>query len=92
MATAPIEDDADADADADRRPDDPRPWSWTPAPRPIGRGDALALLAWTAAIVAFFWDVVALKAALFYFDVTEINLPYRDFFAGELKAGRLHPS
>jgi hypothetical protein len=38
--------------------------------------------------VAFFWDAVSLRGALFYFDVTEINLPYRDFFARELRAGR----
>ena len=61
---------------------------WTPAPPRWGLGDLLALLAWTGAIVAFFWDVVALRGALFYFDITEINLPYRDFFALELKAGR----
>ena len=29
-----------------------------------------------------------MRGALFYFDVTEINFPYRDFFADELKAGR----
>ena len=61
---------------------------WTTASRPWGWGDLLAILAWTVAIVAFFWDLVALRSALFYFDVTEINLPYRDFFADELKAGR----
>jgi hypothetical protein len=57
----------------------PRPWGW---------GDLAALLVWTAAIVAFFWDVVALRRALFYFDITEINYPYRAFFAEELRAGR----
>lgn len=62
---------------------------WTPCPPSWSWADALALLVWTVAIVAFFWDIVALKAALFYFDVTEINLPYRHFFAEELKAGRL---
>jgi hypothetical protein len=76
VATEPIE--------ADRPPQS----AWTPAPPRLGWGDGLALLAWTAAVAAFFWDVVAMKAALFYFDVTEINLPYRDFFADELKAGR----
>ena len=25
---------------------------------------------------------------MFYFDITEINYPYRDFFASELRAGR----
>ena len=55
---------------------------------PWGRGDALALLAWTAALVLFFWDAVSLRRALFYFDITEINYPYRDFLAGELRAGR----
>jgi hypothetical protein len=62
--------------------------AWRPAPGRIGRGDALAIGAWTAAIVAFFWDVVTLRGALFYFDITEINYPYRHFLAEELRAGR----
>jgi hypothetical protein len=57
-------------------------------PRPWGRADAIAILVWTIAIVAFFWDAVSLRGALFYFDITEINYPYRAFFAQELKAGR----
>jgi hypothetical protein len=52
------------------------------------RGDLVALLVWTAAIAWFFWDVVSLRRALFYFDITEINFPYRAFFAEELRAGR----
>ncbi len=56
--------------------------------RPWGRGDLLALGVWTLAIAAYFWDVVGLRRALFYFDITEINYPYRAFFAEELKAGR----
>ena len=55
--------------------------------RPWGRGDLVALLVWTAAIAAFFWDAVSLRRALFYFDITEINYPYRAFFAEELRAG-----
>jgi hypothetical protein len=47
-----------------------------------------ALAVWTLALAAFFWDVVSLRNALFYFDITEINYPYRAFFAEELKAGR----
>ena len=56
--------------------------------RPWGRGDLIALLVWTAAIAVFFWDSVSLRRALFYFDITEINYPYRAFFADELRAGR----
>ena len=56
--------------------------------RPWDRWDLVALSVWTLAIVAFFWDVVALRGALFYFDITEINYPYRAFFADELRAGR----
>jgi len=56
-----------------------RPWGW---------GDLVALLVWTVAIAGFFWDVVSLRRALFYFDITEINYPYRAFFAEELRAGR----
>jgi Bacterial membrane protein YfhO len=58
---------------------EPPAWGWP---------DAVALLVWTTAIVAFFWEVVGLRGALFYFDITEINYPYRAFFAGELRAGR----
>src|SRR3954453_316867 len=62
--------------------------AWTYERRPWGRADLVALAVWTAAIVVFFWDVVSLERALFYFDITEINYPYRDFFARELRAGR----
>ena len=56
--------------------------------QPWGRGDWMAILVWTLVIAAFFWDVVSLRRALFYFDITEINYPYRAFFAEELRAGR----
>ena len=61
---------------------------WTPAPRRWARADALALLAWTAAIAWFFREPLFLRKALFYFDITEINYPYRAFWADELRAGR----
>ena len=61
---------------------------WCHIRQPWGRADALALLAWTAAIAVYFRDVVFLRRALFYFDITEINYPYREFLARELKAGR----
>ena len=64
------------------------PIPWTAGPPPWGRGDLLALAVWTAALAAFFWDALSLSGALFYFDITEINFPYRDFFARELRAGR----
>jgi len=54
-------------------------WGWK---------DVLALGVWTGAIVLFFWDTVSLHRALFYFDITEINYPYRAFLAEELRAGR----
>jgi hypothetical protein len=57
---------------------------WKPEPRPWCRGDLWAVLIWTCAIAAFFWDAVRLHGALFYFDITEINDPYRDFLASEL--------
>ncbi len=56
-----------------------RKWGW---------GDLAALLVWTVVIVAFFWKAVTFKGAFFYFDITEINYPYRAFFAEELRAGR----
>lgn len=62
--------------------------TWHPERRPWGVGDLVALLVWTIAIAAFFWDAVSLQKALFFFDITEINFPYRDFFARELRAGR----
>jgi hypothetical protein len=55
---------------------------------PRGRADVVAVLVWTAAVAWLFWDAVALRGALFYFDITEINFPYRSFFAEELRAGR----
>src|ERR1041384_287626 len=61
---------------------------WRPEPGPWSLADLAALVAWTALIAAFFWDAVSLRRALFYFDITEINYPYRDFFARELRAGR----
>jgi hypothetical protein len=67
---------------------------WRFERRPWGPPDVLALAVWTAALVAFFWKAVSLREALFFFDITEINYPYRDFFARELKAGRFsrwHP-
>ena len=68
--------------------------SWSPDPRPFGRADWLALLAWTGLLALFFGDAIGFRGAFFYFDITEINFPYRDFFADELKAGRFsrwHP-
>jgi len=62
--------------------------AWQAETRPLGRGDLVAAAVWTAAVVAFFWDVVSLQKALFYFDITEINYPYRDFLARELRLGR----
>ena len=61
--------------------------SWFQPPR-LGWGDAVALLVWTVAVCWVFWDAVSLRGAFFYFDVSEINYPYRYFFAEELKAGR----
>ncbi len=61
---------------------------WTCEPRGWGFADLAAILIWTAAIGIFFFDAVTLRKALFYFDITEINYTYRDFFARELKAGR----
>ena len=67
---------------------------WTPLRRPWGWPDLLALAAWTGALAAYFWDAVTLKRALFYFDISEINYPYRDFLASEIRSGRFarwHP-
>ncbi|MBX6313685.1 MAG: hypothetical protein IRY99_12315, partial [Isosphaeraceae bacterium] len=61
---------------------------WVAEPPRWGWGDLLALGAWTAALMLYFGEVITLRRALFYFDITEINLPYRDFFARELRAGR----
>lgn len=61
---------------------------WRPDPRPLGRADLLAVAVWTCAVVLFFWDAVTLQKALFYFDITEINYPYRAFLADEIRSGR----
>lgn len=62
--------------------------AWSAEPRRWGAGDLIALVVWTGAIAAFFWKAVSLQESLFYFDITEINYPYREFFASELRAGR----
>jgi hypothetical protein len=61
---------------------------WEPEPRGWRPGDVIAVAVWTAVIAAFFWDAVSLRKALFYFDITEINYPYRDFLAQEMRLGR----
>lgn len=61
--------------------------SWFQPPR-LGVYDLLALAVWTVGLCWVFRDAVFLRGAFFYFDVTEINYPYRHFFAEELKAGR----
>jgi hypothetical protein len=53
-----------------------------------GWGDLAALLVWTAVVAWLFRSAVTFQGALFYFDITEINFPYREFFASELRAGR----
>jgi hypothetical protein len=70
------------------------PPAWQCERQPWGAADLLALGVWTAALVVFFWKAVSLQEAIFYFDITELNYPYRDFLARELRAGRLsrwHP-
>jgi hypothetical protein len=66
----------------------PAPSVWTSERTPWSWRDILAILVWTLAIVIFFHDAALLQKALFYFDVTEINYPYRDFLAREMKLGR----
>ena len=61
--------------------------NWFQPPR-WGVGDLVALAVWTAGLCWIFREAVFLRGAFFYFDVTEINYPYRHFFAEELKAGR----
>ena len=48
--------------------------AWRSQRSPYGAGDVIAVLVWTVAIAAFFWDAVSLQRALFYFDITEIRL------------------
>jgi hypothetical protein len=57
----------------------PPSWRWI---------DLVALAVWTSVVAWLFWDAARLHGALFYFDITEINFPYRSFFAEELRAGR----
>ena len=75
---------AEAEAEVGTKPGE----VWTPERRPWGWGDALALAVWTAAIVVFFREALLFGRAFFYFDVTEINYPYRDFLAQEIRLGR----
>ncbi len=62
--------------------------AWTPERRPWGWADVLALSVWTIALVVFFRDALLFGKAFFYFDVTEINYPYRHFLANEIRTGR----
>ncbi len=62
--------------------------TWRSSPRPWGLGDLVSLGLWTAALAFFFWEAVSLQKAFFYFDITEINYPYRDFLAREIRLGR----
>ena len=64
------------------------PPTWTPEPPPWGRKDVLPVVVWLVSLIAFFWDAVSLRQALFYFDLTEINYPYREFLASEWRLGR----
>ena len=64
------------------------PTEWTSSPPRPGRGDLIAILVWSAVVVAIFRDAVFFRGALFYFDITEINFPYRDFLAREIRLGR----
>lgn len=61
---------------------------WSPNPPPWGRWDVLALLIWTAAVAIAFGKAALLREAFFYFDITEINGPYREFLAREMQLGR----
>ncbi len=62
--------------------------AWTAERRPWGWTDVLALSVWTVALVVFFRDALLFGKAFFYFDVTEINYPYRHFLANEIRTGR----
>lgn len=62
--------------------------TWKAEPGRWGTADLVAVVIWTVAVVSFFWEVVSFRGALFYFDVTELNFPYREFFARELRMGR----
>jgi hypothetical protein len=68
------------------RPAEP---AWTHERRGLGAADALAVAVWTAAIAWFFRDALFGGQALFYFDITEINYPYRDFLARGLRLGQV---
>lgn len=49
--------------------------------------DSISVSAWTLALVVFFWSVLSGQRVLFYFDITELNYPYRAYFGNELQAG-----
>ncbi len=67
---------------------DPDAPSWSYQTTRFGLEDLAALLFWTSAVIVYFWDVVTLNEALFYFDVTEINYPYRHYLAEQLRTGQ----
>jgi|GEM_PF-1131156 len=58
-------------------------------PSPVlGWGDAVALTVWTLAVLTGFFQAATLQESFFYFDVTELNYPYRSFLADEIAQGR----
>ena len=61
---------------------------WTPNPKRWGWADLAAIAVWSIVIVIVFRDAALFRGALYYFDVTEINYPYRDFLAKEMRLGR----
>ena len=72
----------------------PGPTKWSADPPRWGWPDALAISFLIGAVIWVFREVLIGGRALFYFDITEINIPYRDFLASEWRAGRFsrwHP-
>jgi hypothetical protein len=72
-------------------PDGLKPRLDSATPRTTRLANLVALGVWTLAVVAAFKNAALLRGALFYFDITEINYPYRDFLARFLRQGQLPP-
>jgi len=58
------------------------------SPPPLGRRDLAPCALIAGIIIAAFWPVVSLQRALFYFDITDLNLPFRHFYGHWISQGR----
>lgn len=50
--------------------------------------DLIAVMLWSVAIALFFLPVLSGSRVFFYFDITELNYPYRAYFGQQIQSGQ----